>query len=244
LFCLGQDEAKKPSIIYYDDGSIYIGEIIQNKNSKILIVNIYGDTLELSANHVKRIRYGGDIKLSKNRKFHFNKGKYVDFVIGNDGNSQSNGGFLNFGVRHRYTSRLDLGLGLGFLGDNRTFRLSGATTQWVWMNNGFLPLYATGQYYLSDWNARPYVRQDIGHSIGLNSVWNNIDRLRGGLYSRSSIGIHFASRKKLKYFFEFYQLIHKNSGSGTFFGDFGDVITYDFDIWTRRLGFAFGVTLF
>ncbi|MEM7161725.1 MAG: hypothetical protein AAF487_04720 [Bacteroidota bacterium] len=244
LGLFAQDEAKKPSIVYYDDGSVYVGHIIENKASEIKLVNMYGDTLVLSTAYIKRIRFGGDIRLAKNRKFHFTQGEYADVSYGFSANENSNGLFVTMGVGHRIKNNLNIGFGTGIVGETRSFRLTGAGSQWVWIDNAFIPIFATGQYYLSDWNNRPYVKQDLGYSIGLNNQWNTVERLRGGLYSKTSIGFHFASRKKMKFFAEFFQYLHQSSGSGIAFSDFGDPVQYEFDVWSRRIGFAIGITLF
>ena len=237
-----QETAKKPSIIYYDDGSIYVGDILESQASRIKIVNVYGDTLILQAQYIKKIRHGGDIRITKDRKFHYRNGDYVDFTYGFSGNSTSTGIFLNMGIGHRLKENLNIGIGTGILGDSRSIRLPGAAGQWVWLDNAYVPVYASGQYYLSDWNNRPYVRQDLGYSFGLNNEWNNVAELKGGLYSKSSIGFHFASRKKMKFFIECFQVVQKSSGSGVVFVDFGDPVQYEFDIWSRRLGFGFGIS--
>ena len=230
---------EKQSIVEYFDGSIFICELLEAKGSTQPVVLASGDTLILNLNLVKMLRKSEDIFLLKQRKFHFKKGTFFDFKFGFNGGNNSGGSIIDLGVIKKINPRLNLGLGFGLHYNSHNFNAPGSP--WIWIDSNMIPIYFSGQYYLSKEMVRTYVSANLGYASPIGDRWNNQLEIKGGFHGRLGFGIEFASRRKTKLFIEVYQHLQQISGTGSTFGDFGQPINYDFNLLGRKIGLVFGM---
>jgi len=228
------------SIVEYLDGSIFICELLEANGSFQPVILTNGDTLNLNLNLVKRIRRSEDIFLLNERKFHFKTGNFFDFKFGFNFGDGSGGTLIDLGYNKKIKPNLNLGIGLGLHYNSHNFSNPGSPWGWIWIDSNMIPVYVSGQYYISDKGARTFITANLGFANPVGDGWNNQLDIKGGLHGRLGFGVEFASRSKRKLFIEVYQYAQQISGSGVTFGDFGQPINYDFNLLGRRLGFAFG----
>lgn len=228
------------TIIFYEDGSVFIGEIA-SENSQILSLVISTlDTIQINKNFVRRIkRTPEDIILFNKGKYHFTKGGFGGIEHG-------------YGISENYTVQFDIiagihlnekysvGIGTGYHEYDSFFQ--SPNNGFTWISNASFPLYAYGRYH--PWNKkwRPYADLKLGYGSPIQTWWDNNNR-RGGLFMQPGIGIKFASRNNFRFKISLSQAIQRSVGTRFGWDNLGNEIQFDYRIWQNRtmlkIGFEF-----
>lgn len=244
--CLNQAEAQyvnsdKQSIVEYFDGSVFICELLDLEGIQQPILLSSGDTIMLNFNLIKKLRHAKDIILLDRRRFHAKNGSFFDFKMGFNLGGNSGGTLIDLGYSKKIRHNINLGAGIGIHYNSLSFSAPGSAWNRVWIDSNMLPIYVSGQYYLSERRARTYLTANLGFASALENDWNNQLNVLGGFHGRLGFGVEFASRNQKKFFIEAFQYAQQMSGSGVAFGDFGQAINYEFNILGRKVGLAYGM---
>ncbi|MEN0047049.1 MAG: hypothetical protein AAF806_08335 [Bacteroidota bacterium] len=217
------------AMVFYKDGSIFIGEIVRETSQEITLVISTLDTISINKNFIRRIRKTPqNIIVHNNSKFHYTKGFFAAIDVG-------------FGLAENYTSQIDLtvglrlnekyslGLGMGF---HEYDSFLGNSWQ-SWIRNSFMPVYAYGRYYPWKKRWRPFADLKLGYGVPLQTWWGNENR-KGGPLFQPGIGVHFSSRKNFRLKISLSQAIQRATGTSFGWDNFNNEVRYDYRLWYNR----------
>ena len=230
---LSQEEA----IIYYKDGSVYIGNIVFEDTWQIDLLIQSNDTLHLAKKDIhKTWRSTDNITMLRRGRFHFKNTLFVgmDIAFGLDQDDVVGSALLNLVVGYHLNDRVSLGVGTGS-------HINTAVIGDLFYEHNFSPLFAHGRYFLSKkTNARFFVFSNLGYGFPIQSDW--LDEFKGGLFFNGGMGIHFSSKKNIRYTMKAYQYLQNTTGIDVTPDLFNRPITTNYNYWYNRLVLAFGIT--
>ncbi|NJL75989.1 MAG: hypothetical protein HC892_14185 [Saprospiraceae bacterium] len=91
------------------------------------------------------------------------------------------------------------------------------------------------------WRIRPYLFSQLGYGFGVNDEFSN-DITSGGVYFEPGVGIHFASRKNLRFIMSLSQHIQRGTGSiQTFDFSSNNSIEVNYNLLFNRAVFKIGM---
>jgi hypothetical protein len=219
------------AILHLIDGSVYIGNIIDEDLLSLRMVVTTGDTVRIAKELIRRKRRTNkNIQFHTAGKFHFTKGFFVSIHLGIGMNlsqvdSEESGQFdMLFG--YRFNKKIATGIGAGISISNTRF-----AGEWIEANT--IPVFAYGRYYPFDVKAKPFGELRLGWAFPNEQAFQ-IAAQSGGILIQPGIGINFASRKNLRFLIGFNQLIQHSKGERVSFDPFGNRITSKFNIWFNR----------
>ncbi len=177
------------------DGSQLLGQLIHDDNRSVQIRIASGDTLDIGHGYIRKIRTASDrMNMFRKGKFHFIDGDYAGIALGFSGSGEA-GTHLQARYARRLTPRSSLGIGLGL-----DIYQGGLTFD----TYSFISLYAYGRHYLNRQvrRTKPYVSMGLGYGLVENTFnqWRIQEgNYNGGPMANPTIGLHFASKSKLKF---------------------------------------------
>jgi len=228
---LAQVKMPPETMIFYKDGSIFIGDIVEETTREITMVISTLDTVTLNKHFIRRIKKAPqNIIVHKNGKYHYTKGVFASFDMG-------------YGLAENYTFQADLtmglrlnekysvGVGMGLHEYDSFFGVDNFLRSWT--RNTFTPVYAYGRYY--PWKARwrPFADVKLGYGVPLQSWWANGNR-QGGPLLQPGIGVHFSSRKNFRLKISLSQTIQRAVGTSFGQDSFNNEVRYDYRLWHNR----------
>jgi hypothetical protein len=213
------------------DGTVLLGKIIHT-TSPYQIVILTKDTLTVEPMLTDKVYLPTDITLFGKSKFHYNRGLQFGFNTGFSVNHRR----FDMELRYMFNKKWAVGLGLGF--HNNSFSFSTANSN----HNGdvrSIPVYVTGNYFLSNTYFKPYLKAKIGYSNNFTTF--DVNSVSDGIILEGGLGVSFTSKTQSKFYLELSQYttnakgtMRNNNPNGL--GDIG------FDLWFNRVVFTFGYT--
>lgn len=219
-------QTKKSKTIYYDDGSVFVGNVISENDQQILLLATTGDTLHIDKNLIR-----GNRKKVRRPKFHYEKGPWAALNIGISPDFQS-----DLLVGYRLNAKYSFALGTGI-------RDIYSEANGIWNNSVFVPIYAYGRRYFGlEKNARPFVGLVAGYSFPVNSGFSfNNHEFEGGATFEPGVGISFAARGKSRFVMSIGQNFQYSTGSNTETDILFNPIEIEYKRWYSRTVFKIGV---
>ncbi|MEM9338551.1 MAG: hypothetical protein AAGA66_07460 [Bacteroidota bacterium] len=238
LPALAQEETGKKVAVYYQDGSVFVGQVISEKADGMKLRLSTNDTIAVNPFFIKKIR---DWK--NNGVFHYEKGYFanVSFSLGSSSYFGSHGeANLTFGKR--FNEKWAAGIGVGRAGGELDVARS------VFLYHSFTTLYGYGRYYLGKGTrkVKPYVDTRIGYGFIDEDVFffNVNNEQNGGAYYSPGIGLHFASKNSVKWHISISRYSQNVSGTRTDnFGPFNNPIVTDYNAWSNSFMVRFGIEI-
>ncbi len=194
ISCFSLQAQRYEEVIYFKNGTVLKGNIIEQNNETIKIEIIGGSILVFSVSETEKVTKE---KIDKENELKADflikeKGYYhtitTGFLPGNDG-IFAFGYSMHYTVGYQPKKNLNLAFGLGIGSDFYT-------------KNSYrelhiiLPTYLEARLYQIKKPFTPYYCLQIGYGTPLMTTeWGVIDT-QGGLYFHPKIGLRFASRKK------------------------------------------------
>ena len=178
------------------DGSSILGQLIHRDRHSVTLLLSIGDTLEIEYGYIKRFRGGSDrMEIHQKGNFHYKSGDYFDLSLGFAVSGFLASSHTHFRAARRLTHQKSLGFGLGL-----------DTYEGDFTNDSYsyLSIYTYGRYYLKTSRkkrTRPFLAGALGYGFAENLVdqWTIQQGVyQGGVMAKPSIGLHFASKSKLK----------------------------------------------
>ena len=227
-------QIRDKSIFHYQDGSVFIGNILEENSKKAKLRITTGDTISLAKALVRKSYR--DLLYYPNGKFHFTKGLFFNYSTSSGGNNSGLSFQLEAILGKHHNENLDYGIGLTF----HTNELQLSNTAWT--NHNFLTPILYGRYYPWSKKTRPFVSLALGYSHPLQSWWQQSE-ISGGIYIQPSIGVKFASKKLRRYYVSIGQSMQHTKGILNRNDLLGNPVEYNYKLWLNRLVFKVGVEL-
>ncbi len=202
LPCFGQYKGLQQgqAMVYYMDGSVFIGNIIEKNEFELILLVSTGDTLHLKPVFVKRVFDTNEVLIFRRGKYHRTDGFFgvIDFGVAP---SPVVEGSLLLGKRiyEKYA------VGAGAALSTTTLRLNG---EWMW--HDFHTYFVYGRYYLNHKQRRLFADARLGYGFPRNGGWN--DPHSGGIHFQPGITLLFASRNNFRFFAGISQYMQYTSG--------------------------------
>ncbi|MFK7936974.1 MAG: hypothetical protein AB8G22_25895 [Saprospiraceae bacterium] len=218
---------KSGALVYYYDGSIFQGKIVDENELQLSIKIVTKDTVTVEKAFMERYyRIPDDIQLFKNRRFHYNSGFFqtasLTLILNPlDGNTTH----LDYVFGKRITPRIAAGVGTGIY-------FNDSYPSGLWLQTHFLPVFAYGRYYLTQKRRRLYAAGRLGYSFALQDGFNG--QHSGGIMLMPEVGVHFAGRKKSRFTIGLTQYLQTTKGENINFDQFGNTIETRFNLILNR----------
>lgn len=214
------------AIIYYEDGSIFIGPIIAEDANFLTLVAITNDTIHINKGFIKKaFRTDKNILLHPGGKMHYTLGQFVSTSMG-WGLSDNPSFDWDIILGRRLDKKWSVGLGAS-LSFNSVWNFRGIS-----MDNHFVPVFAYGRYYLTHNKARLFAFSRLGY--GFRSSWFQFGDHTGGLHFQPGIGVHFASRKRVRFIITLSQMLQHTKGNRVDFDFLSNPINIDYNFFYNR----------
>ncbi len=224
------------AFFYYGDGSVFIGEVVQEdfKNTRLLLIT--GDTITLDNYFIKRS--WRNLLSFPNGKFHFTKGFFFSYWQGGAiaeanraGSSTQTEMILGYRLNAQWAVGGGLGVYINQIGLNP-------------VNNGFLVLdascynfYAYGRYYPWEKKIRPFASLKLGAGSSID-FGNNFE---SQFHIQPGIGLNFPARKGIRFVLSLNQYIQQVRGDQFRIDGFSNPVLLDYNLWLNRTVLKFGV---
>lgn len=225
------------SIIYYKDGSIFKGALIDESPLHYIMVLSTLDTINVNKAMVGRFADSRKMSLYRRGKFHYKDGIYVYMtgMLGGGANDNSTG-MTDLTIGYRRTPDQSIGIGAGLA-------ISDIVLAGTWMTHQFTTVFLYGRQYLGKSRARFYFDSRVGYGFPRMSdnVWG--DDHNGGVHFQPGLGLHFASKSGLKWHLGLARFIQRTTGEDVTTGPFNQPIETDFKLWYSRTVFKIGMEI-
>lgn len=238
-FCYGQlRKSKKEStraIVQYEDGSVFIGQIIQEGSLSMKMVLSTKDTISINKIYIKRIRRTDkNISLYNGAKFHYTKGIFYSLQFGGNvgDNVENETSQVDLIVGYRFNKKFAAGIGFG---NSYNYTFSFGTD----IDANATPVFAYGRYYPIDKKIRPFIAGKIGWAFPSQEIIRGDHN--GGFLIQPEIGVNFSSRRRIRFLISLGQQIQNISGELLDFDPFGNRIESKYDLWFNRTVLKVGI---
>jgi len=229
-----QITTENKAIIYYFDGSIFVGHIVAEDALQMQLIAVTLDTININKAYIKRIlRNSEHVLLHQGGKYHYTHGNFVSLSLGGSGGDRSSDFELDLILGKRFSKQLSVGIGVG-LSHHSTWNFNG-----LWLDNGFVPIFGYGRYYLRHKKARIFAAAKLGY--GIASDWNFGNEHAGGIYFQPAIGVHFASRKRTRFIFTIGQTLQHTKGTQFSWDSLGNEVRFNYKYLFNRTMIKIGI---
>lgn len=226
-----EDEVQ--AVVSYRDGSIFKGKLLEGDGFNLRMIISTGDTITLSKVMISKIFDPENYIITKKDKYHFKNGvfgygslTFGVFRFDHSAQIQAIGGY-------RYNERLSLGLGMSLEGHD-------VSIADLYFYHRFLSTFGYGRFYLNEKNWRLYTDVKMGYSFAMEPDFFELNTSNDGFLFQPGLGVHIASRSKLKMHLGMSYIFLRTNGEGS---DWSGDIQLDYKVWISRLVFTFGVEL-
>ena len=226
------DAPKDRAIVYYRDGSVFIGRIVAEDVFALQLAISTGDTIRVELNEARKVlRSTRDILVASRGKFFYTKGMFTSFGLGGGGGDDT-ATLLDLMIGRRIDEKYSVAVGTGlhyysfFFGN-------------FWADTQFIPVYGYGRYYLGRKNTRPFVFATAGYGFPSGTLF--FGNFAGGFQGRLGVGINWASRKKLRWLLTLSQTVQNVRGSAANTDPFNNLVLYNYDLWLNRVVVKLGL---
>ena len=231
-----QFSTQKRTIIYNKDGSFFIGKILKDHPSSIEMIKTTGDTLNIHKRQIKRIfQTSRDIIMHTKGSVHYTSGIFASTSFG-WGLSEDHSFDWDLVVGRHLNEKWSVGLGAS-VNYNTTNNFRG-----IRIDNRFTPIFAYGRYYINKKSARLFAFSRLGYGFGFfsdNIEW--VDNQTGGVHIQPGIGVHFASRKSIRFIITLSQMLQHTRGSQVDFDFLSNPINIDYNFFYNRTMLKVGI---
>jgi hypothetical protein len=233
---LAQDSFEFDKVaVYCHDGSIFKGELLGADALEMELLLTTGDTVHVKHLMIFKIISSKDLFLYPKTRYHFKKGVYGLASFAGGGNEREASSHALGTIAFRYAEKISFGIGSGI-----AYADSFIAGQWLF--HQYAPIYGYGRYNLTDKRRRLYVDSKLGYGVAFNNGWNNDHS--GGVYFQPGFGVHFATKKKVKWHMGINQLMYYTSGESNQLDPFGLPVHTEYSILYNRLMFTVGFEFF
>ncbi len=224
------------AFFYYKDGSVFVGEIVEEnfRNTRLLLVT--GDTITLDNYFVKRS--WRDLLSFPNGKFHFTKGFFISYWQGGaiaGANQFSASTHTEMILGYRFNAQWALGGGLGIYSNE--VGLDPVTNGFRTQDASCFNFYAYGRYYPWEKKIRPFAALKVG--LGSPIGWAN--SLESKVHIQPGIGLSFPSKRSARIVLSLNQYLQYFQGNQFNTDIFNNPVSFDYNIWLNRTVLKFGV---
>ncbi len=226
----------RESIVYYKDGSVFKGRIVNEDPNQYLMVIGTLDTITINKSMVGRFSDARHMDLYRKGGFHYKDGFYAYITAMLGGNDEHATGLTDITFAYRTRQDQSIGIGAGLA-------ISDVVLASTWMTHEFTTLFLYGRQYLGRSKSRFYFDTRVGY--GFPRVSENVfgDDHKGGVHFQPGIGLHFASKSGLKWHIGLARFIQRTSGEDVTTGPFNQPIETDFKLWYSRTVFKIGIEI-
>ena len=226
------------SILYLQNGGIYIGKILNDEGYDINMKLADGNEIVFPKSNVKRhfeshrlvVYPDGKYNVTKGFFFHYGSGSSLDSYVRDEENARLSS-HIPFIFGTYLNPRIALGGGLGL--EFNEVEISGFE-----FNTSLFTQFIYGRYYLTETKKRPFIFSRIGYGSRAEGTDSN-DNDKGGLNFKAGAGIHFSGRQKSKFILSIGYYLQEIEGTELFRDEFGGEIRTDYDVMIRRLTITF-----
>ena len=224
----GQNKDKDRAIVHMHDGSVYLGDILNENTDSISLKIFTNDIIHVDKRITKKILSTKDrVMIYDNGKYHFKKGFFWGMHFGFNLDEQRPSSHLAFIFGQRINQRFSL---FGGFGPEFNSALVGGFN----FDTQFTALYAGGRYYFTSDKKRFFLYSRVG--MGFADSGDNITNDHtNGLQMQNGIGLHFASKRKSRFVLQLAHHYQKTEGVEFFTDTFGNEIKTEFDILISRI---------
>jgi len=236
LFRKNKITVSMAAVVHYNDGSVFVGRIVEESPLAMDLMLSTGDTISLNKTYIHRIKRGDqNISLYNGAKFHYTKGYFITAQLG--GNASFNdwdGGTDQFELigGYRFSKSVAAGLGIGV-------SFNSTNTFGTWIEASAVPVFTYGRFYLADKRMKPFVATKLGWAFPDNNAFGGDHR--GGMLFQPEIGVNFASRRRIRWLLTVGQQLQNIRGNDLNFDQFGNPINSNFNIWFNRTVIKVGI---
>lgn len=222
------------AIVHYNDGSIFVGRILEESTLEMELLLTTNDTITLNKAFIHRIKRGNrNISLYGGAKFHYTKGVFVSLQIGGNITLQEEStDQVDLIVGYRFNKKWATGIGIG---SSYNSSLDFGTT----LDAGATPVFLYGRYYPIDKKIKPFVAAKVGWGFPSQQEINGDHQ--GGALFQPEIGVNFSSYKRIRVLVSLGQQLQNIRGDNLDFDSFGNPIRSKFDLWFNRTVLKLGV---
>lgn len=225
------------SIIYYKDGSIFKGTIINEDALHYQMVLSTLDTIHVNKAMVGRFTNARRMNLYRRGGYHYKDGIYV-YLTGmlGGGADESYTGMTDITLGYRTNPNQSIGIGAGLA-------ISDIVLASTWMTHEFTTVFLYGRQYLGKSKTRFYFDSRVGYGFARMGQDGISDDHTGGVHFQPGVGLHFASKSGLKWHIGLARFVQRTSGQDMTFGPFNQPIETDFKLWYSRTVFKVGIEI-
>lgn len=228
------------SILYLQNGSVYVGEVLSDEGYEIDMKLADGNAVTFPMMDVRRHLTADRIVVYPDGKYHSTRGFFFHTGLGMNFESlviEAEEGRISSHVPYLFGFYLNKkwALGGGFGIEFNEAEVSGFE-----FDTQFSSQFLYARHYPFDIKRRPFAYARIGYG-GRSDESEFDDDHSGGFQFQAGGGIHFASRRKSKFVLSLGYHIQKTDGTERFIDQFGSEINADYDILIRRLILTFGI---
>lgn len=232
---LAQGNVGELAILKMIDGSSYQGTVIKERSGEVELQIITGDTITAKNAFIKRYMAYDRYLVYKNGQYHKKKGFYwqLDWgsnVLANSNFEVSSVVAIEFG--YHFNERVSLGGGLAseFHDVNTAGFFNSAQVNIAYLN---------AKYFVFNTRKRFFVHGRLGAGRAIDSNFRNDNK--AGVNAQYGVGVHFASRRKGKFFLSLSMMNQNITGEEFFIDDFGNEVFTSYDVWINRPLLKIGV---
>ena len=229
---ISQRHIENADILYMEDGSIYLGNLIDKSLSNNFLLST-GDTITIDPFEIHRRKTLADVIMYNRGSYHYKTG-YFGYIYGGGGGSLSGGASHFSGVfGKRITDKYSLGGGVSIDYYNET--VAG-----FWVEHAFTTIFGYGRYYLTQTKARIYLDTRLGYGLKRDDFFT--EDHTNGINFQPGVGIHLASKGKLKFHLSLarsMQYVSADAIEPDFFS--GNNIEIEYNIWHSHTVFTVGI---
>lgn len=223
------------SIVYLQDGSVYVGQIIQEDIFEVVMKTQALDTITINKAFVSKTVRAKEIIHVQDGKYHKTEGLFgaieMAFSYGNESHYTQLAAIFG----NRMTRRFLLGGGIGLTQAS----INGNNIGGLWFDHDFVQVFAYSRYYINDKKLRLFGEMKLGWGFSMDNNWGG-NTSQGGFYANPGIGIEFANRKKLKWSIKLSQNLQQVSSQENW-GDQFNPVRINLDHIYNRTSLSVGI---
>jgi len=229
---MAQIKQQNQAIIYSYDGSILVGEVLEENELHVQLKVFYTDTVRIPNGMIRKMyRSPEDVLIFEEGKIHYTSGTYFSSSTAFGGGETASFDF-DFILGTRLDPTYSVGIGMAF--NFNTIPL--VPNEWI--ETHFITLFAYGQYYFTNNKRRIFVATRLGYGFP-SGFGFEIDHT-GGLYFQPSVGIHFPSKRRRRFKLSLGHMLQKTKGTDTSFDVLNNPVSVSYDLWLSRTMLRFG----
>lgn len=207
------------------------GALLSEDNSVKVIETIEGDTITFNLDSVRKAYLPDQIRLFSDGKFHYNDGKLNNYSLGLSDRHVN----LDYSFSWRLNYKFEIGGGIGFHYNTFEFFTSNNAH---YIDVISFPMFVQAKYAFTNYRKRLYLKGRVGYANNIET-WN-MASMKDGIMLEGGLGILFASKMRVRHYFELSQYTSYAKGSAELTDP--DVLSdVDFAVWFNRFIFTYGI---